>query len=131
MDELYSPQLAGAIEVSTFDLAEFKDEIRRAPHNRQIGSKLWYSNDRVNVWEVALQPGERAAFHTHAIEYFWVCVDGGEGRQRYPDGSLRRFRFSMGDVDFVSGLSETSPAVHDLENVDARPIRFVAVELKR
>jgi hypothetical protein len=36
-----------------------QEEIAAAPTNRQVGTTLLFSNDRVNVWEILLAPGER------------------------------------------------------------------------
>jgi uncharacterized cupin superfamily protein len=130
MGELYSKQLEKADQVEAFEVEAFSTELDGAASNRNIGTTLWLSNDRVNIWLVKLEPGERAPFHTHAIDYFWVCVDGGRGRQRYPDGTMRTFRFEVGEVDFLGSLTHGKPAVHDLENIGSSVMRFVAVELK-
>ena len=41
-----------------------------------VGTKLLFENDRVKVWEMALEPGEESAVHRHELDYVMVQVDG-------------------------------------------------------
>jgi hypothetical protein len=56
---------------------EFERE--RANPNPCVGSRLLSENERVRVWEIRLQPGERIGFHRHVLDYFWTAVSGGAG----------------------------------------------------
>ena len=108
---------------------DFIDELEAAPKNPAIGSTLWFENDHVRVWEVRLEPGQRAPFHCHSQTYFWTCVDPGKGFQRFPDGTAQVFDFALGETVF-SEITAGDPMIHDLENIDDQVVRFVAVELK-
>ena len=46
-----------------------------------VGTALLSETDRVRVWIIRLQPGERVGFHRHVLDYFWTSVNGGRGRQ--------------------------------------------------
>jgi hypothetical protein len=116
------------VEEGTFDVDAFADEIASAPANRQVGTTLRYEDDRIRVWEVRVDPGERCPFHAHVTEYFWTCVDAGLGRQRSPDGTLVVRRYDVGDTR-RSEHSPEAPMLHDLENVGDTVLRFVTVEL--
>ena len=63
-------------EEGTFDPAEFVDELRAAPSNHRLGTSVWFENDRIRVWEVLLEPGQRGEFHAHARLYPKVIVHG-------------------------------------------------------
>lgn len=116
-------------EPETFDPAPFRTELAQAPANREVGKRLLHENDRVKVWDITLEPGERVPFHCHALSYFWVCVEPGPGYQRRADGTARARDYRDGEVVFET-LSEDDPAIHDLENRGAGRLRFVTVELK-
>jgi hypothetical protein len=113
----------------TYSKQDFADELDQAPANPNVGTTLWFENDHVRVWEVRLEPGQRAPFHNHGQTYFWTCIDPGKGYQRFPDGTAEAFDFTLGETVFHQ-ISADDPMVHDLENTDDRLLRFVAIELK-
>jgi oxalate decarboxylase/phosphoglucose isomerase-like protein (cupin superfamily) len=117
-------------EHGKYDVAEFAAELARAPENHEVGTTLRFENDRVRVWEIHLEPGQRGAFHIHDQTYFWTVVDPGRGLQRFPDGTFVIRDYEPGETKYL----EHSPAdslIHDLENVGSTTMRFVTVELKR
>jgi mannose-6-phosphate isomerase-like protein (cupin superfamily) len=116
------------IERTGFPLEEYADELDAAAENTQIGHEVWFENDRIRIWGINLAPGERVPFHCHQRTYFWVCVDGARGRQRYPSGDMDTFDFAVGDVDFLD-IAPGDRLIHDLENSGDSPLRFVAIEL--
>ena len=59
--------------------AEFAPE-PKSP-NPCVGNELLSESERVRVWIIRLQPGERIGFHRHVLDYFWTSVTGGRGRQ--------------------------------------------------
>ena len=69
------------VDEGTFDPAEFGDELAHAAGNLAVGTRLWFQNDRVKVWEVRLEPGERGPFHAHTRRYLLTVVSPGTGRQ--------------------------------------------------
>ena len=113
----------------TYNKEEFAAELDAAQTNRDVGTTLWFENDHVRVWEVRLEPGQRAPFHSHAQTYFWTCIDPGKGYQRFPDGTAQGFDFQLGETVF-SEISPSDPMIHDLENTDDHLVRWVAIELK-
>jgi len=62
--------------------AEFERE-KRSP-NPCVGSELVSESDRVRVWMIRLQPGERIGFHRHVLDYFF--------RERRPRAPARARR---------------------------------------
>lgn len=112
----------------TFDVEEFADELDAASGNRHIGSRVLFENERVRVWEVRLQPGERGEFHIHDRHYFWTVVDGGIGKQRSADGTYKLRRYDTGDTSFQANTPDDA-MIHDFENAGEAVIRFITVEL--
>ena len=119
---------AEIIKEGTFDLDEFSEELKAAPTNHDVGTKLWFENDHIRVWEVRLQPGERGPFHAHTRRYFWTVVDGGTGLQRSADGTYKVRRYHVGDTNY-SEHSLDDVMIHDLENTGDTEMRFITVEL--
>ena len=65
---------ARIIDTTTFDLTSFAEELRSAPGNLDVGTRLWLENDAIRVWEVRLKPGERCPFHTANISPAAACA---------------------------------------------------------
>ena len=120
--------MAEVVDEGTFDPAEFGAELANAASNLVVGTRLWFQNDRVKVWEINLEPGQRGPFHAHTRRYLWTVVSPGTGRQRSPDGSFTVRRYEVGDTQY-SEPSSADPLIHDLENAGETTLRFVTVEL--
>jgi hypothetical protein len=111
-----------------FDPADFGEELSEASSNKQLGTSMWFENERIRVWEVLLEPGERGAFHSHTTNYFWTVVEPGRGLQRFDDGSYVIRDYLLGETKYLEH-SPDSELIHDLENVGDTRLRFVTVEL--
>jgi mannose-6-phosphate isomerase-like protein (cupin superfamily) len=117
-----------ATEPGTFDPGPYEAELQAAPSNLDVGTKLWFENRRLKVWEVRLEPGERGPFHAHTRNYFWTVVEGGRGLQRLADGTFRERDYEVGDTSYLEHGPD-SVLIHDLENIGETVLRFVTVEL--
>jgi quercetin dioxygenase-like cupin family protein len=105
--------------------AEFERE-RKNP-NPCVGSTLLSETDRVRVWIIRLQPGERIGFHRHVLDYFWTAVSGGRGRQHVHDGTTVEYTYQPGETRHETyGAGEYK--VHDLENLGDQEMVFMTIE---
>ena len=116
------------VEEGNFDPDDYADELEGAPRNLEVGTTIWFENDRIRVWEILLQPGERGAFHSHVTNYFWTVVEGSRGLQRFIDGTFVVRDYLVGETKYLEHTPETA-LIHDLENVGDSTLRFVTVEL--
>jgi hypothetical protein len=116
------------VKEGTFDPVDFADELDAAPSNLEVGTTVWFENDRIRVWEILLQPGERGAFHSHVTNYFWTVVEGSRGLQRFADGTFVVRDYLVGETKYLEH-TPTTALIHDLENVGDTTLRFVTVEL--
>jgi mannose-6-phosphate isomerase-like protein (cupin superfamily) len=116
------------VEEGIFDPDEYADELEAAAQNLKVGTTIWFENDRIRVWEILLQPGERGAFHSHVTNYFWTVVEGSQGLQRFADGTFVVRDYLVGETKYLEHTPETA-LIHDLENVGNSTLRFVTVEL--
>jgi len=106
-----------------FVVAEFE----RNADNGRVGQRLLSETDRVRVWEIRLGPGERVPAHRHVLDYFWVAVTAGTGRQHIHDGTTREVSYQSGEArQFVFGPGEY--LLHDLENIGTSELTFTTVE---
>lgn len=95
----------------------------------QVGTELLFENDRVRVWDLRLAPGERAGFHRHSHDYFFVVIGGGKLKSVHEDGSdWYETEMADGEVRFREIEGED---VHDAINVGEKLWRNIVVELKR
>ena len=109
-------------------LEQVPDDVAQGPTNFEIGTTLLCENDRVRVWEIRLDPGERQPFHCHRTSYYWVVHTGANIRATFPDGTYHDYTHSAGEVTFVEippGVQE----VHDLSNTGDTPLLTTTVEL--
>jgi hypothetical protein len=116
-----------AVESGTFDVQDFADELAGAP-NYDVGTRLLFANDRVKVWEIVLDPGERTRFHRHVHPYFFVGGSSGRVRTRLDNGFYVEDDTEPGEFMFLEH-SDEEPGVHDLENIGRTTIRYTTVEL--
>ena len=116
------------VEEGAFDPADFAEELDAAPVNLDVGTTVWFENERIRVWEILLQPGERGAFHSHITNYFWTVVEGSRGLQRFADGTFVVRDYLVGETKYLEHTPETA-LIHDLENIGDTTLRFVTVEL--
>ena len=97
--------------------------------NSRVGSKLLSMDDRVRIWSIELEPGERLGAHRHTLDYFWTALRAGHGLQHVADGSTRSVMYAAGETrpfDFAPG----EYLLHDLENVGDTPPAFLTVEFR-
>jgi hypothetical protein len=116
-------------ERGTFDTDDFAEELERARSNHDIGTTLWFEDDRIRVFESRLEPGQRAPFHVHDRTYFWTVVDAGRGLQRFADGTFLVHEYALGETKRLEH-NAAQILIHDIENVGVTTLRFVTVEFK-
>jgi hypothetical protein len=109
--------------------AEIKAEFDR--ENKQpngcVGSQLLSENERVRIWIIRLQPGERIGFHRHVLDYFWTAVNGGRARQNLMDGTTVEHTYAPGETRHES-YGPGQYKVHDLTNIGDTEMIFNTVE---
>lgn len=90
-----------------------------------VGTRLLVSNDLVNIWEVALEPGEVQDWHVHRYPYVVVVMEDSRSRITDQAGEPRTPASGRGAVVFDPG-----GITHRLENIGDTPIRDRIIEFK-
>ena len=125
-------RLTGVVSATGFEgwpdavRADFVANSRKA----RVGSKLLSTDDRVRIWSIELEPGERLGAHRHTLDYFWTALRAGHSLQHVADGSTRLVTYAAGETrHFHFALGEY--LFHDLENIGDTPLAFLTVEFLR
>lgn len=96
-----------------------------------VGTKLLFSNDRVRVWDFALEPGQKTDLHSHSQDHLYVYVTdknnlevdilNGEKfiQEEKPDGWVRYFEVGPEPDGFFT---------HTAKNVGDKPHRQIVIE---
>jgi predicted metal-dependent enzyme (double-stranded beta helix superfamily) len=103
-----------------------------------VANRKLLENDKVIVWELLLEPGERTGVHRHEHDYIVHVIEGSTLRASDGNGTLTGdvelhpddtyyFRIE-GDIA-TSGDLQTS-ATHDAENIGPNRYREIMVEVK-
>jgi beta-alanine degradation protein BauB len=121
--------LAGALVAENFEgwSDELKAEFDSYAYDGNVGSRLLSENERVRVWEIRLEVGERFHVHRHVLDYFWTAVNAGRSRQHTSDGTTRDVAYDAGETRHFS-FAAGEFLLHDIENVGSEPLVFTTVE---
>jgi len=98
-----------------------------------IATKLLLENDRVKIWEMRLEPGERSALHRHERDYIMIQVSGDKVAADFePDsgGPWGPFGHVEGDVAPGNVLWAERGGIETAVNIGQRPFYEIVVELK-
>jgi quercetin dioxygenase-like cupin family protein len=107
--------------------AGFKDEFAAHAGDGRVGNVLLSETERVRVWSISLEPGDRLGFHTHVLDYFWTSVTGGKGRSHFDDGRVAETAYEPGGVAQLT-FQQGEFMIHDLENIGDTVLLFTTVE---
>jgi quercetin dioxygenase-like cupin family protein len=128
-DALTDQPLAGRLIGEDFDSwpGEIRQDFLDNEFNGEVGNRLLSESDRVRVWEIRLQPGQRVAAHRHVLDYFWTAINPGSSRQHTADGTTREVTYEAGQTRHFH-FAEGEYLLHDLENVGDTELVFSTVE---
>ena len=119
--------MVGMVSSSEVALADLAKERAEGRSNGCVGTRLLSQTDRVRVWTIVLEPGERIGFHTHVLDYFWTAVTAGRGYARYGNDEERAVDYQQGDIEHLTYAAGES-MMHDLTNIGNTKLVFVTVE---
>lgn len=114
---------------SNLSVDDLRAEMLRNSENDRVGHTLLFENDKVKVWHIVLQPGERIEYHKHNYDYFWTVMQDGTGLSNQEDGSQVTFPLTKGQTSFYD-IQKSGSIIHDLQNIGDQLIEFITTELK-
>ncbi len=98
----------------------------------QVGTRLMFENERVRVWDLALEPGESLAKHIHRVDYFFIVESGGLVRFANPDNpaDYHDIQFEDDQVTWVPVSPDEGHVDNRLTNIGTKRHRNYVIELK-
>jgi quercetin dioxygenase-like cupin family protein len=104
-----------------------KSELLSNSRNGCVGQIIVSETDRVRVWSLRLQPGQRIGFHRHVLDYFWTALTDGRARSHKGDGTIHEAIYRSGDTQHMN-FGKDEFMVHDLHNIGDTDLVFTTVE---
>jgi mannose-6-phosphate isomerase-like protein (cupin superfamily) len=98
--------------------------------SENVGTRLIFENERVRVWDLALQPGQALEKHIHREDFLFIVVEGGSLRHVDPENPEhdQDVRYENDQVVFIEAGEGT---IHNrLVNVGSTPYRNFVIEIK-
>ncbi len=95
-----------------------------------VGTRLMFENERVRVWDLALEPGESLETHLHREDFLFIVVNGGSLQHvdNCDPPNIHAVRYEDDQVVFIEA---PNGIVHNrLVNVGDAPYRNFVIELK-
>ena len=96
------------------------------PTDNPIGTDLVFEDAHVRVWRIVLEPGEEAPWHTHALDYTSVSIEGDLIERLNADGTVDRIAVRPGAFTRWHQSTER----HMVRNIGTVRFANVIVELK-
>lgn len=106
-----------------------------------VGSKVVFEDDKIKVWEFALEPGEKTPLHTHELEYIFYVLEGSTlkvfdaddkdiGDLKLKDGDVVALHLDKDELVLRDDPSHRVPVTHSAQNVGPTRYREVLIETK-
>ncbi|HEX6310906.1 MAG TPA: hypothetical protein VF152_04720 [Acidimicrobiia bacterium] len=96
-----------------------------------VGSKVLFENDRVRVWELRLEPGERSDVHRHELDHILIEIDGDRvAVEPEPDTEGPYKDYLEGEVVPGVVIPVERGGVETAVNIGTKPFHEIIVELK-
>jgi hypothetical protein len=102
--------------------------------DRQLGdvaSRVLFENDRVRIWEMHLDPGEKSAVHRHDLDYILVFLAGDRIRVDVEPDSAGPYTESMEfGVPVGHAVYVERGGIETAVNAGSDAYREILIELK-
>jgi hypothetical protein len=96
-----------------------------------VGTKVLFENEKIRIWEMALQPGERTTMHEHKFDYVVVQVAGDRiAVDPHPDTKSVYKTYQEEDVIPGFNLFVEKGGIEVALNPGKKPYLEIIVELK-
>jgi hypothetical protein len=93
----------------------------------RVATSVLFENERIRVWEMALDPGQASDWHAHAHDYVFVNLSPARVSLKMNDSEPVQLALEQGFTQYVAVGSE-GQARHQLVNTGNTPVRQVLIE---
>jgi len=95
------------------------------------GGEIVFENDRVRIWDIRLDAGERSKLHTHALDFMLIQLEGDKiAVEPHPETKSEFKEFFEADVIPGATLFVERGGVEWAVNTGKKPWRELCIELK-
>jgi hypothetical protein len=95
------------------------------------GGTLIFENERVRVWDMRFEPGERTKLHTHALDFMLVQIEGDRiAVEPHPETAGSQTEFAEVDVRPGDFYYLERGGVETAFNAGQKSWRELCIELK-
>ena len=96
-----------------------------------VADRIVHENERLRIWEMCLEPGERSAVHEHRLDYILVFLEGDRiGVEPEPD-SAGEFTEALDlEPPIGTAIFVRAGGVETAVNVGSQRYREILIELK-
>jgi hypothetical protein len=96
-----------------------------------VATEVVFENDRVRIWEMRLEPGERSAIHRHDLDYMLVLLEGDRiAADPEPDTGGAFNQYFEAEVVPGSVVYIERGGIETAVNIGEQPYREILIELK-
>jgi len=96
-----------------------------------VATKLLMENDKVRIWEMRLQPGQRGELHKHHFDHILVQISGDRmAVEPHPTTKSIYKDYTEGDVVPGKVFFTEKGGVETAYNVGKEPFYEIVIELK-
>lgn len=98
-----------------------------------IASNIVFENERVRIWDMRLEPGEKSDLHRHDLDYVMIQISGDKMAANFePDsgGPWGAYGYVEGAVTPGNVLWAERGGIETAVNVGDKPFYEIVVELK-
>ncbi len=108
----------------------------------EVGTNKVFENEKIILWELFLEPGEKHGCHTHELPHLFYVMQGStlrafdaDGREAATvearSGEVFPFRYEGGESVSGYGSDEVRvPATHSVQNIGESPYKELLIEFK-
>ena len=90
-----------------------------------IATKVLFENERVKIWTLIVEPGEKSDWHLHQLDYIVVNLEADKVTRELEDGTLELSSPPLGQATFHG-----EHTVHRVVNNSSGRYRNILIELK-
>jgi hypothetical protein len=99
-----------------------------------IATKLLMENDRVRIWEMRLEPGQKSDLHRHDLDYIMIQISGDRMAADFEPDSAGPWGADgarvEGDIAPGNVLYAERGGIETAINIGEQPFYEIVVELK-
>ena len=105
------------------------DDLQVNSFSEDLGNKLIWHNNLINIWGIELLPNERLGFRKISYDFSFTSIGESYVLNHWKDGEIFLAQMKIGDLCHVQG-SKLKGHVWSLENISIETLRMLVLEFR-